>query len=286
MNAYRKAESGRRVERVEVSLDNGRSYQRAGGGESWRFRLETQNYPEGQTFLLVRGTFRDGSVVVTKTMLYLDKTPPTVRIIVPAENGRFSSRIHVAGTASDDESGLASVGLELRKGDKSGYELPAFIQGLYLDGHFFGATTWEAGLGLSFFNDNVKLQAMYGQSPATDANGTPQRFFGNVISAKLIANVFYLPFSSILGPDWDSFASSLGLGAEFSYFDMSGTTGGKVLSGVIAQLELPRYILKNTTFLKRLSLYVEEEAWLVFSDVPGASTVLFRTTLGARVGLF
>ena len=284
--AYKKGESGRKVERVEVSLDNGRSYQRAGGGESWRFRLETQNYPEGAIFLLVRGTFRDGSVVVTKTMLYLDKTPPLVRILVPSENSRFSSHIRTAGIASDDQSGLASVDLALRKGDKSGYELPGFIQGLYLDGHFFGATTWEAGLGFSFFNDNVKLQAMFGQSPATDANGTPQRFFGNVYSAKLIANVLYLPFASMLGPDWDALSTSLGLGAEFSFFDMSGTTGGKVLSGVIAQLELPRYTLTHATFLKRFSLYVEEEAWLVFSDVPGASSVLFRTTVGARVGLF
>jgi hypothetical protein len=128
---------------------------------------------------------------------------------VPIENSRFSSHIHVAGTASDDESGLASVELELRKGDKRGYELPAFIQGLYLDGHFLGATTSEAGL-------------------------------------KLIANVFYLPFASLFGPDWDAFSS----------------------------------------FMKKYSLYVEEEAWFVTSDVPGASTILFRTTCGVKLGLF
>ncbi len=284
--ASRKAASGKRVEKVEVSLDNGRSFQRASGRETWRYRLETQNYSEGGIFLLVRGTFADGSVVVTRTMFSLDKTPPAVRILVPAENSRFSSHIRVAGTASDDESGLASVELELRKGDKHGYELPAFIQGLYLDTHVFGATTWEAGLGLSFFDDNVKLQAMYGQAPATDESGAPQRFFGGVYSAKLIANLFYLPFSSVFGPDWDAFSASLGLGTEFSYFDMNGTTDGKVLSGVVLQLEFPKYTLKQLTFLKKYSLYVEEEAWFVSSDVPGASTILFRTTLGARLGLF
>lgn len=284
--ASRKAASGRRVEKVEVSLDNGRSFQQAAGRETWRYRLETQNYSEGGIFLLVRGTFADGSLVVTGTMFSLDKTPPTVRILVPAENSRFSSHIRVAGTASDDESGLASVELELRKGDKRGYELPAFIQGLYLDAHVFGATTWEAGLGLSFFDDNVKLQAMYGQAPATDESGIPQRFFGSVFSAKLIANLFYLPFSSVFGPDWDAFSASLGLGAEFSYFSMNGTTDGKVLSGVVAQLEFPKYNLKQLTFLKKYSLYLEEEAWFVSSDVPGASTILFRTTLGVRLGLF
>jgi hypothetical protein len=192
----------------------------------------------------------------------------------------------VAGTASDDGSGLASVALALRRGDKHGYELPAFIQGLYLDAHFFGATTWEAGLGLSFFDDNVKLQAMYGQAPAADESGVPQRFSGNVFSAKLIANVFYLPFASVFGPDWAAFAASLSLGAEFSYFDMNSGAGGKGLSAVIAQLEFPKFTNKSSTFLKKYSLYLEEQAWFVSSDVPGASTILFTTTAGVRVGIF
>jgi len=170
-----------------------------------------------------------------------------------------------------------------KAGDKRGYELPAFIQGLYLDGHFLGATTWETGLGLSFFDDNVKLQAMYGQAPPTDETGAPQRFFGNVFSVKLIANVFYLPFASVFGPAWDAFSSSLGVGTEFSYFDMNGTTDGKVVPGIIVQLELPKYTLKQLKFMKKYSLYVEEEAWFVTSDVPGASTILFRTTFGVKL---
>jgi hypothetical protein len=284
--AFRKAAAGRRVEKVEVSFDNGRTYQKAAGRESWRFRLETPTYPDGEIFLLVRATFVDGSAVIARTVFNLDKTPPAVRILSPAENTRFADHIRVSGTASDDESGLASVAVELRKGDKRGYELPAFVQGLYLDAHFFGATSWEAGLGLSFFGDNVKLQAAYGQAPTTDSAGNLQRFFGGVYSAKLIANVFYLPFSSILGPDWSMFSSSLGLGAEFSYFDMNGTTEGKGLSAVLAQLEFPKYTLGSVSFMKKYSFYLEEEAWFVSSDVPGASTILLMTTFGVRLGLF
>jgi hypothetical protein len=285
-DAWKKLQDRRKVRRIDVSLDNGRTFRGANGSDSWRFRLETQDYPEGEVFLLVRASFTDDSSAVARTRFYLDKVAPEVHIVAPAENVRVGSRVHVAGTAADEESRLASVGVALRKGDKRGYELPAFIQGLYLDGHFFGATTWEAGLGLSFFGDNVKLQAMYGQAPAADADGNPQRFFGNVFSAKLIANVLYLPFSVLLGPDWDSFSCSIGLGTEFSFFDMNGTSQGKGLSAVIAQLEIPKYTLRSAPFLKKYSLYLEEQAWFIPSDVPDASTILLSTTVGVRLGIF
>jgi hypothetical protein len=221
---------------------------------------------------------------VTKTLLSLDKTLPTVRIAEPAENGRFNDHLRVAGVASDS-SGLESVGLTLRKGDKRGYELPAFIQGLYLDGHAFGGTAWEAGLGLSFFGDNVKLQAIYGQAPATNADGSAARFFGDVFSAKLIANVFFLPFSSFLGPDWAFLSASFGLGAEFSYFSQNSAVGNG-LAAVIAQLEFPKLTLKNASFLKKYSFYLELQAWFIASDVPGNSKFALMPTIGARLGLF
>jgi hypothetical protein len=281
VDAYRKGAASRRVVKVAVSLDNGKSYREAQGTERWRFRLETQDYAEGGIHLIVRASFGDGSVAVAKTILSLDKTPPEVKIVEPAENGRFNGIIHSVGTASDS-SGLASVDLSIRKGDKRGYELPGFIQGLYLDGHVFGGTEWETGLGLTFFNDNVKLQASYGQMPET-VDGERQRFYGDVLSAKLIANVLFLPFASFLGPDWDFLSTSLGVGAQFSYFSMGDNTD-QGISAIIGQIEFPKVSLKQLAFMKEYSLYFEEQLWFIASE----SQPEFRpvSTLGVRVGLF
>ncbi|MBL8967331.1 MAG: hypothetical protein JNG85_09990, partial [Spirochaetaceae bacterium] len=277
VEAFRKGEAGRRVQKVEVSLDNGRTFLKAQGGEKWRLRLETQDYPEGGLHLIVRAVFKDGSSAVAKTLLALDKTPPEVAIERPAENGRFNGEIRAAGVASD-LSGLDFVGLSLRKGDKRSYELPAFIQGLYVDAHALGATYYDVGLGLSFFQDNVKLQAMLGKAPEEG------RFGGDVYGAKLLANLAYLPASFLFGPDWDFLSASLALGANFSYFSKTSSGSGLILGAVVAQVEFPKITLKTWPFLKKYSFYTEGQAWFVSSDVQGG--IELRLSFGARIGLF
>ncbi|HOX48033.1 MAG TPA: Ig-like domain-containing protein [Spirochaetales bacterium] len=275
--AFKKTEGQRRVTRVELSLDNGRTFLPAKGGERWKFRLETQDYPEGSLHVIVRASFGDGSTAVAKTILALDKTPPEVALERPQENGRYNAEIRAAGVASD-ESGLESVGLALRKGDKRGYELPAFIQGLYIDGHFLGATYYDIGAGLSFFQDNVKLQVMTGMAPEEG------RFGGSVMGAKLLANIAYLPANFLLGPDWNFLSASLALGANFSYFSQSASGSGLILGAVVAQLEFPKITVQDWSFLKKYSFYTEGQAWFVSSDVQGG--ILFRLSFGARLGLF
>lgn len=279
--AKAKAAQGLRPTKVELSLDNGRTWSEASGTEAWKFRLETQDYPEGILRIVVRASFadpREGLVTATaKTLLSLDKTAPAVRIIEPLEDGRFNGVIHVAGSASD-ASGLASVGLVLRKGDKRGYEVPAFIQGLYLDAHFLGATFWDIGAGLSFFQDNVKLQVMLGQAP------TEGRFGGQVFGAKLLANLGYLPASFILGADWDWLSAAFAVGANFSYFSTSTSGAGLVLGAVVAQIEFPKVTVKSWIFMRKFSTYIEGQAWFVSSDIQGG--VEYRLAAGLRLGLF
>ena len=202
---------------VELSLDDGRTFLPAKGGSSWSFRLETQDYKEGALRIIVRARYADGGAASVQSMYFLDKTPPEVEVLSPSEGGRFNGILALSGRASD-LNGLESVGVALRKGDKASYEVPSFIQGLYVEGQMLGATTWQTGLGLTFFGDNVKLQGLYGQAPATDSNGEPQSFYGDVFGAKLIANILYLPFDSLFGPDWRFLSTSLGLGADFTYF--------------------------------------------------------------------
>jgi hypothetical protein len=265
---------------VEISQDNGRSFRKADGGERWRFRLETQELPMGELRLLARATFANEEVAVSRTQLVVDTRAPEVRLLEPSEGGRFNASLQLLGTAQD-EAGLAEVAVSLRPGDKSRYQVPSFIQGLYLDAHFLGATFWDAGLGLTFFDDNVKLQVQVGMSP-------PGRFSGLVLGAKLLANIATLPFGYLLGPSWDFFSMSLAVGANFSYFTMSEdsvafTDAGLVLAGMVAQLEFARFKIPGWRLASTYGLYTEYQLWFISSDVEAGTAS--RLSFGLRIGL-
>ncbi len=268
------------VRAVEVSIDNGRSFARAEGTSAWRYRLETTQLANGALRLLVKATFADGTTAVARTQLVVDTRPPAVTLIEPREGDRFNETVQVMGSASD-ESGLKEVAASLREGDKSRYQVPSFIQGLYLDAHALGATYWDAGLGLTFFDNNVKLQVQLGMAP-------PGRFSGYVIGAKLLANIATVPFGYLLGPSWDFFSMALAVGANFSYFTMTGdsfafTDAGLVLAGVLAQLEFARFHIDRWRMFSDWALYTEYQLWFISSDVE-AGTVS-KLSFGMKVGL-
>jgi hypothetical protein len=268
------------VQKVEVSFDNGNTFQRADGKNSWRFRLETQGLANGPLRILVLATFADGVAAVTKTQLQVDTRPPEITLLSPEEGERFNQEVHLRGTAAD-ETGLESVEISLREGDKSRYGVPEFIQGLYLDVHAMGATYADLGLGLSFFDDNVKLQLQVGMSPTG-------RFSGLVIGAKLLANIATVPFSYFFGPSWDFFSVAFALGANFSYFTMSEdsivfTEEGLVLAAVVSQLEFARFEIPDWRFFNTYSLYSELQLWFISSDVEAGLAA--RISFGFRMGL-
>ena len=271
----------RKVARVEISLDNGITFQEAQGREKWQYRLETQNFPDGDIRLIAKAVFVDGSIALDKTILNLDDTPPQVTLISPSEEGRFNDKIDMRGTARD-ANGIEDVRVAVRKGDKANYEVPTFIQGLYFDGHFLGATFWDFGAGLTFFDDNVKLQAQIGTAP-------DGRFSGLVLGAKLLANISTIPFSFLLGPDWDFLSMSFAVGANFSYVTNSGETiaftdKGLILGAVVGQIEFPIVKIKSWPMFNTYSTYAEYQLWFISSDV--SAGFVNRLAFGARVGLF
>ncbi|MCP5452964.1 MAG: Ig-like domain-containing protein [Spirochaetaceae bacterium] len=307
--AYKKLAADRKPVRVEISRDNGKTWQDASGAAAFKYRLETQEYPDGVLRLTVRATFSGGDSAVRKRMVVLDTRPPAIEILKPAENGRYNGVVSVEGVASD-ANGLSEVSVLLRSGDKSKYEIPGFIQGSYADLHLLGATRFEAGLGLSFFEDNVRLQVELGQGfdaqPswtnllgfATDDTPASElsRFGGYVLGARLLANVAYLPFSYWFGPDWDFFSMSFTLGASFTYFSMRDAIGQifsppddryMVLSGVVGQWEFAKFAF-DSRVLKSVGLYFEGGLVFIPSEASTRLEEFIRPNIafGARIGLF
>ncbi|HAP43195.1 MAG: hypothetical protein A2087_12095 [Spirochaetes bacterium GWD1_61_31] len=307
--AYQRLLAERKVTLVEFSRDNGRSFEEAAGTAEYRFRLETQEYPNGELRLLIRATFANGQTVVRKRIFMVDTLAPEVEIVRPAENGRFNHSIAIEGTAGD-LNGLREVAVIVRPGDKAAYEVPAFIQGSYLDINLFGATRIQAGIGLTFFEDKVKLQVQIGQGfwvnptwenplgmllPDT-VPGQISRFRGWVLGAKLLASVAYIPFSYYFGPDWDFFSMSFAIGASFTYFSQQSDVtlifnplNGQfmVLSGVVMQWEVAKFSF-DWAFFKSFAFYVEGGLIFIPSEASTTLEEFIAPTLafGLRIGLF
>ncbi|MBN1648279.1 MAG: hypothetical protein JW874_09615, partial [Spirochaetales bacterium] len=218
--AYKAELKENKVTRVEISLDNGRTFQKASGTENWKFRLETLEMHDGELPILVRAVCGSRSAVV-KTILIIDNTPPEVNLLTTEEGQKVNEELLVLGTAQD-ENGLESVSINLRKGSKTGYSVPEFIQGMFIDAHFLGAADWETGIGLTFFDQVVKLQANLGHAAYMRAGSIiPERFYGVTAGVKILAGIAEIPVGGLLkNHDLDFLSMTIAVGASFNYFSM------------------------------------------------------------------
>jgi hypothetical protein len=321
----RAAAEAKKLEYIELSFDNGRTFFMAEEGKGkdndWRYRLETGEMAEGLHYLIVRATMANGETAVTRTLIQVDKTPPWIRLVAPQAGGRYNQSLEYTAFAGDDVE-LKGLTYHLRKGDKAFYGVPGFIQGLYVESTIppfirqiwnnaptvfaGGATYMDFGMGLSFFDYNVKFQFQYGfltqdlyeslgvekQIPGSE---TTLRYGGQVLGFKLLANLSSLPFGSFAGPDWEWLSASFALGANFSLFDAGRegyTQSGKPtwMSALVAQIEFPKVTIPRRTFLRTFSFFTEGQLWFVPTDVNadamGIKTVIPHVILGLRMYVF
>ena len=274
--------------RVELSFDNGRSFVSANGKDDWKFRLETGQMERGPLPVVIKASFTDGSVAVRRIMLIVDTRPPVVNTIGPPENSSHRSEVLVYGSSRDDFD-MDSVEVSLRPGDKAFYEVPGFIQGLYFDASMFGGLIYTVGMGLTFFDDNVKVQFNAAQA-APDT-----RYSGWAFGGKILANVYKKNLGEWFGPDWEFYTTSLVVGAHFSYFYGMLAEGETpvVMGQLLGQWEMIKadmsYIFPKWKYFKSLSLYTEPGVWFAPSDVTEdekAWRTKFTIGFGTRISLF
>ena len=284
----------KKLQGVDISFDNGRTFKEIAKNGKWRFRLETQDMAEGTHYMVLRARMANGETAVTRMLVQIDKTPPTIRLISPQAGGRYNQELEFAGLSGDDIE-LKDLQYVLRKGDKASYEIPGFIQGLYLDTHFWGSTLFDVGAGLTFFDNNVKLQFQVGQFTQEQWSwftSEPMRYGGMVYGAKLLANIFYFPFSFIGGPDWSWLSASVALGANYSYFTYTQSGKPQMLSAILGQFEFPRITIqnKNMKMFRSFAMYTELQLWFVPTDVDTSivdvDTLVPHITAGFRLNVF
>ncbi|MBR4600533.1 MAG: neuraminidase, partial [Treponema sp.] len=288
----KEAVASKSVESVELSLDNGKTFKKLSSNGKWRYRVENEDIAEGYHFLLVRAKMKNGEVAVTRCIVQVDSTKPTIKLISPGAGGHYNQLLEFSGLAKDDVA-LKSLTLALRQGDKSSYEIPAFIQGLYFDWQFWGATLFNVGAGLTFFDDNVKLQVQWGQFTQQQRalfDDSAMRYGGdNVFGMKLLANVFYMPFRYYLGPDWEWLSLNVAVGANFTRFNETGSGKAQILSAGLLQLEFPRITFSKQKMFRTIAFYTEGQLWFIPTDVSSEEDVkslVPQISFGLRVNVF
>ena len=299
--AVRDAIAAKKLAAVEISLNNGRTFIPLGSKAAWKYRLETGDMAEGEHFLLVRARMVNNEVAVCRMIVSIDKTAPEVTLLTPDEGGMYNQSLTYAGLATDNVT-VTDVTLALRKGDKFLYGVPSIVQGLHFDIGFWGSTLWNMGVGLSFFNNNVKLQLHYGQFLQSQwdlfyKGKVKMRYGGHVVTMKILANVFELPFESFAGPDWSWLYITGALGANFSVFTQTQKGKPQVLAAMLAQIEFPRVKLpkKQVKYCRSFAFYTEGQLWFIPTDVKeGTKTtstskinaVLPHLSFGLRLDVF
>lgn len=292
------------VKQVYISLNNGKTFSPVSKKNKgkWEYRVENEDIAAGYHFMLIKAEMNDGTSAITRLLVQVDHTYPSIRLISPGEGGHYNQQLEYSGLTADDIA-LKNVKLYLRSGDKNSYGLPPFLQGLYVEGGAWGATLWDIGVGLTFMEDAVKVQLSYGTFTQAQRNSvegalgiekTKLRFGGNVISGKIIAQLYTLPFMAFLGRDWEGLTATFALGANFSLFtdsgahDDNGNPSKQMLSAVFGQIEFPRYTFKKLNNFKTWSIFYEPQLWFIPSDVVSkdAKKMVFTLTIGVRANVF
>jgi hypothetical protein len=291
----RKAAAAKIFKEAAVSFDNGKTFKPAAlrGKDGWRYRIENGDMEAGVYHLLIRAVMANGDTAITRTIIQIDSAPPQIQLLSPEPNGRYNQELAFAALNSDDVR-LGEVSYTLRPGDKSLYGVPGILQGLFVEGHVLGATMWDMGAGLSFFDDNVKIQLQYGQLTQAQyelmGGGGPFRYGGNVLAAKLLANVYSLPFRSFLGPDWDWLSATAALGANFSLFSDTQSGTPTWMTAFLGQLEFPRVTIPEWKRMRTFAFYTEFQLWFVPTDVNaqerGIPVLIPHVAFGLRYYIF
>ena len=290
------ATAAKKVAKIEISFDNGKTFTELSKNEKWMYRIENQDIAEGYHFFLIRATMKNGETAITRTIIQVDNTAPSIRLIAPINGGRYNQVLNASGLSNDDVK-LENVTVTLRKGDKASYEVPSFIQGLYLDFRLWGATLFSVGAGLTFFDDVVKVQFSYGQFTQQQRDAvsnlfkvdlTEMRYGGHVFGVKILANVASVPFSFFLGHDWDWLFAQFAVGAEFSLFTQTNSGKPQILSSLLMQIEFPKVKLQNVKAFSSFSMYTEGSLWFIPTDVSGADikSLIPQIAIGFRTNIF
>ena len=90
------------IDRVEVSLDNGNSFNLAEGAESWSYRFDTRVIQDGTHVVFIRVFDKYETVGLYSSLINIDNTAPSIRLELPVDGSKTGETLFISGQTMDN----------------------------------------------------------------------------------------------------------------------------------------------------------------------------------------
>lgn len=231
------------IKSVFLSYDNGKTFSKnIVPLPNFKMRLQTQYLLNGPHMLQIKAIANNNKEMIKYFKVIVDRSIPEVIIADPIENSKVNDSIYVRGSANDNGV-INDVQVALNKYDKNLRKVPQFVQGIYLWAQVLSGPLVSGGFGLTFFDDVVRLEGLFGWVPtkenvrdmgynpetvgtgffgATEDGRYAPRYSGFITGGKLLARIIDIPFEFFWGEDARNFSISLEIGCAFYWYSGFG----------------------------------------------------------------
>ena len=118
------------IESIEISLDNGNTYNKVDVAESWQYTFNTKVIADGTHAIFVRTTDKYGQSSVITSLLNIDNGAPVLKFDYPIAGGHYDSELVISGQVYD-EIALKDIVLHIK--GLEGQTVPAKFANMMLE---------------------------------------------------------------------------------------------------------------------------------------------------------
>lgn len=274
------------LSKIDLSFDNGITWNRARGLFHWKYRVNTIKLASDIVPILIRATFSDGTQYTCNKFFLLNTKKADIESLNFPEKNQVWGTKKIQGVVMTPNE-VDTTEIMIRKNSTAFYEKPSGFQMLYLDLNALGPTYFRSALGVALMDNTIRLQLGIGASPDS-FGGKDTRFYGFTAGGKILARLYEVEFGDYFGSDYDFLSLGFYMGVDVSWFSMTPlgkpvtTEDGTVLVAGLLQVELG-FDVPNIPSFNHFALYGEFSLWFVSSDI--FSTVIPSGSLGLKIGL-
>ena len=144
------------IDKVEVSLDNGNSFNLATGTESWSYHFDSRVIEDGTHVVFVKVYDKYGTTGLYSSLINIDNTAPSIKLELPLDGSRTGQTLFVSGQTMDNI-GLDHVSVKISNIEPKQPPIPASLSEISFPNELIISHGIDiSALGEGFYNLEVR----------------------------------------------------------------------------------------------------------------------------------